>query len=329
MEDVTAARIARAYALGHVRGHARAVPGAFSHRVWRLTTDKGRWAVKVFDRTVDHARSPGWREAMDHAVAIELAAGRAGLTLPRPVFTGGAALAEVDGLCVRVHEWAEGEPVPHGTRDPLLAARIGAHLATLHRLPVPCDQDAPPMVATHGDDHVAALAERAARRSWAGRMPGARAAWGIVRDLAGERARVSRPVIATHRDLGPKNALTARGGFPVIVDWDVAGPWTADEELAAACLEWSGVKTGEPDRVAARALLEAYVGAGGKGRVAGPEALAAWLVKQANWTEMHLRHALDDRAARRGLAEEAVPGLLDELERYARGVERWAGWLAV
>ncbi|GLZ78843.1 membrane protein [Actinorhabdospora filicis] len=329
MDDVTAARIARAYGLGEVRGHPRAVPGAFSHRVWRLTTAKGRWAVKVFDRSVDHARSPRWPEMMDEAVAIEIAAGRAGLTLPRPVFTGGAAIAEIDGLCVRVHEWAEGAPVPQATRDPLLASRIGVHLATLHRLPLACDPDAAPMVATHDDAHLAALAGRARGRSWAGLMPDARRAWRVVRELAAERATVNRPVIATHRDLGPKNALTAAGGFPVIVDWDVAGPWTADEELAAACLEWSGVKAGEPGRAAARALLEAYAAAGGKGRVSGAETLAAWLVKHANWTEMHLRHALDEHAARRDLAEEAVPGLLGDLVRYAQGVERWAGWLGV
>lgn len=324
MDDVTAARVARAFGLGDVRGHPRAVPGAYSHRVWRLTTNKGTWAVKIFDRTVDHARSPHWRAHMDEAVAIELAAGRAGLTLPRPVFTDGTAIAEIPGTgTVRVHEWAEGEPVPLGTRDPLLAARIGVHLATLHRLPITCGPT--PAIATHDDDHITALARKGS--PWARLMPAARDAWHVVRELTAQR--VTRPAIATHRDLGPKNALTARGGFPVIVDWDVAGPWTADEELAAACLEWAGVKTGEPDRAAATALLEAYIGHGGKGRVGGAEALAAWLAKQANWTEMHLRHALDPGAARHDLAAEAVPGLLNELVRYAEGAHRWARWLRV
>ncbi|WP_412538031.1 hypothetical protein R8Z50_19440 [Longispora sp. K20-0274] len=102
------------------------------------------------------------------------------------------------------------------------------------------------------------------------------------------------------------------------------------EETASAALEWAGVLCGQPRRAAARALLDGYRAAGGTLTVPGPEVFAGWLVKRANWTEMHVRHALDDglSPARRRAAGAAVPGLLAQLRRLTSGITTWSGWLA-
>jgi hypothetical protein len=57
---------------------------------------------------------------------------------------------------------------------------------------------------------------------------------------------------------------------------------------------------------------------------------AGWLVKNANWTEMHVRHALDDTLPerRRHAADQAVPHLIERLERLTAGAPSWASWLA-
>jgi Ser/Thr protein kinase RdoA (MazF antagonist) len=332
--------LCRVFGLGAPTGDWIAVPGARSHTMWSLVTDRGRYAVKVFDTSVDHTRSPDWRRHLNAAVVLELAACRAGLPLPRPIPVAGsrddAVLTDVSTgtgtATVRVHEWATGSPVPDDVAQPELAAVIGGLLARLHQLPVPCPHEqAAGLRHTHTDDHIAGLAAHARQRgyAWAPALDSARAAYQTIRDLADQRHHHSWPLITTHRDLGPKNVLLSAAHTPVIVDWDVAGPWTVVEETASAALEWAGVLAGPPNRDAVLALVTGYRGAGGTLAVTGPEAFAGWLVKNANWTEMHVRHALDDDlpSSRRHAAEQAVPQLVDQLERFACGAPSWADWL--
>jgi hypothetical protein len=332
--------VCRIFGLGTPFSDWAKVVGGRSHSMWSLTTATGRYAVKVFDQTVDHTRSTDWKELFKDAVALELAAWRAGLPLPRPVPVAGAdktellAEASVDGSAVtlRVHEWVDAEPVPDDIAEPDLAAAIGGVLADLHRLAVPTrHEQAIGLWHTHSDDYLTGLAERARLRgyAWAGEFDRARAAYQTVRELVELRHRRTWPLITTHRDLGPNNVLLMAAHTPVVVDWDVAGPWTAVEETAAAAVEWAGALTGSPHREATRALISGYRASGGTLVIPGPEVFAGWLVKHANWTEMHIRHALDDTLPeyRRHTADQAVPELIEQLERFAAGTPSWTRWL--
>jgi hypothetical protein len=115
----------------------------------------------------------------------------------------------------------------------------------------------------------------------------------------------------------------------VIVDWDVAGPWTAFEETAAAAVEWGGAFAHEPHRPAVQAMVDGYRHGAGPVAFPGVDVFAGWLVKQANWTAMHVRHALDDAVPepRRRAVDRAVPELLEQLGRFTAGVPHWARWL--
>jgi len=309
--------------------------GAYSHDVWSLRTARGDYVVKVFDTSVDHARDETFRTRMAEAIGIELAAIDAGVPAPRPVrSTTGDVLVDVDTpdgpALVRVHENASGWPAD-GYRHAPFNRRVGRTIAKIHALPIACPHDeSTGLWQTHDDAYVAELADRAKSggHAWAADLEALRGPWQYVRDLVEARKTRTWPLISTHRDLGPKNFLRGPGGGPWILDWDVAGPWTAIEELAGAAVEWAGVKRDEPARPATDALLDGYVKGGGTIDVTGPEVFASWLVKHANWTEMHIRHALDPDAPRRDRSREAVPWLLDEFARYTAGVEEWTRWLS-
>jgi hypothetical protein len=231
-----------------------------------------------------------------------------------------------------VHAWVEGTPVPDSVAEPGLAHAVGELLARVHLLGVPCHHDiAAGLWRTQPDDHLADLAAvaRRAGRPWAGDLDRARDAYAAVRELAARRATLTWPLIMSHRDLAPKNVLLAADGRPIIVDWDTAGPWTANEEFAAATVEWSGGLAGPASRAAAAAARDGYLRAGGAPTVTGPEVFAGWLVKNANWTEMHVRHALDEAlpAPRRQAAARLAPELLAQLVRFVASVPLWTEWI--
>jgi Ser/Thr protein kinase RdoA (MazF antagonist) len=326
--------IAEAFGLGTPTGPLVAITSGPSavHRSWRLSTSRGRFAVKTLRRD-HHAYGV---EALEGPVRLELAALAAGVPLPRPcsAVATGAGVAEVAGLgpqpvLVRVHEWVDGSSptAPASTR---LASALGGVLAAIHRLGVACGQSAQVprwYRAAHGAEHwwgLAACAERAGR-GWAGRLRAALPLLAEVEALVAARAAEAVPLVVTHSDLVPGNVLVSVQGRPWIVDWDDAGPWNAAEEVAAAVVSWSSGLQGEPRGRVALALVEGYRRAGGLLDCGSPTVLAGSLSAVANWLELNVRRSLDQAADRpfRWRAEAEVAGALAELSRRLARLDRW------
>jgi Ser/Thr protein kinase RdoA (MazF antagonist) len=302
------------------------------HRSWRLSTSRGRFAVKALSQD-QHAHGV---EALAWPARLELAALAAGVPLPHPCLAveTGAGVAEVAGwgprpVLVRVHEWVEGTtataPAPTG-----LAAELGAALAAIHRIGFPGGEDTqvdPWYRAAHGAAHWRGLAERAERagRGWAGRLRAAVPLLVEVEALAAARAAETVPLLVTHADLVPGNVLVSVQGRPWIVDWDDAGPWNPAEEVAAAVVSWSSGARGEPDEPVALALVEGYRQAGGGFQEHSPTVLAGSLSAVANWLELNVRRSLSEPANQpfRSRAEAEVADALSELAWRLARLDRW------
>jgi Ser/Thr protein kinase RdoA (MazF antagonist) len=293
--------------------------------------------VKVLDRNLSASSA----EALEGPVRLESAALAAGVPMPRPCFAvaTGAGVAEVAGLgphplLVRVHEWVEGS-TPTAPASMGLAAELGAALSRIHGLGLDCGEGAqvdPWYRAAHGAGHWQALADQAERAGygWVGRLRDALPLLAEVEALVAARMSEPIPLLVTHSDLVPGNALVSVQGRVWIVDWDDAGPWNAAEEVAAAVVSWSSGVAGEPEERAARALVEGYhtAGRGLEGR--SPTVLAGSLSAVANWLELNVRRSLDRAADRlfRQRAEAAATGALAELSQRLDRLDRWAELLA-
>lgn len=272
------AAVARTFGLGAVRRWE--VVGGDANLLARLETERGAWAVKVLSPVGVLAD----RGFLERAVAVERAAIDTGVSAPEPVrpvegdgwvaeLPAGRALPQMGGgwfmpphhptVRVRVHRWVEGIPV--GThRPPAWFCRlIGAALGRIHRAlpggpggdaavtPRPEDLSRLEAVAPGRAAEVSDLA--AALRGALARRPG----WTPVR---------------THRDLVPGNVIVV-DGEPWICDWDAAGPWTAEEDLATAVAAWGAADGGDLDVEAGAALVAGYREEGGPATLV-PE--AAW-----------------------------------------------------
>jgi Ser/Thr protein kinase RdoA (MazF antagonist) len=332
--ELSPSLIAEAFGLGTPTGPLVAITSGPSavHRSWRLSTNRGRFAVKTLNRD-QHAYGVG---ALEGPVRLELAALAAGVPLPRPhlAVATGAGVAEVAGLgpqpvLVRVHDWVDGSSptAPASTR---LADELGGVLATIHRLGLRCGQGAQVdrwYRAVHGAAHwrgLAASAERAGR-GWAGRLRAALPLLAEVEALVAARAAEAVPLVVTHSDLVPGNVLESAGGRPWILDWDDAGTWNAAEEVAAAVVSWSSRAHGGPDERVALALVEGYRAAGGVLPGQSPTVLAGSLSAVANWLELNLRRSLSQATdqAVRWPADAEVAGALVELPRRLARLDRW------
>ena len=238
-------------------------------RVWLLRSEGVRYALKelFWDDDQDEPE-------IKRRVRFETSARGVGVRCPE-------SLPAVDGdyLCrlppelgdvyVRLYSWVDGTLLDTAAGA---AAWLGDTLGKLHRLRHPVAgtparkfESAP--TPAQWRELLAALVS--AGTPWADELE---RLLPQVEDLAALVVPIDRDsLIMCHLDLTPANVLRTRSGF-ALVDWDNAGPGSAEQELASALMEWHG---GTPSGVAA--TMAAYGESGGPGTVTGLSSFSAHL----------------------------------------------------
>ena len=251
-----AGRVADAFGLGGGATLVGPVATGRLGRIWRLTTERGSFAVK-------DSRLPIEPDEVERDAAYQDVVRAHAVPMPAVVRTpSGEVLAEVEGA-VRAYAWVD--LLPRSRRlDP---AAVGRVLAAIHRVRLPT---AEPVDGWYVDPvGAAAWRELVARLESAGAPFASRLA-ALVPEVLEVEAGLAPPtdVQVCHRDLWADNLLRTRDGELVVLDWENAGPGSPTQELGVALFEFG---CGEPARM--QALYAAYVAAGGPGRLAGPEDL--------------------------------------------------------
>jgi len=257
LEEVHAPLVADLFGLGRDATLVGPVASGRLGRIWRLTTNRGRFAVKDSTHPID-------RDEVERDAAYQDVVRRHGVPMPAVVRTpDGTVLAEVDGFPVRVYEWVE-VLGPERRLDP---TEVGRLLASIHTVHVPTDEPVDPWyVDPVGEDSWAELVGRLrdARAPFADRLAA------LVPDVLAVEALLTAPADrqVCHRDLWADNVLRTPTGDVVVLDWENSGAGSPAQELAVAAFEFG---CGDPARIGA--LYASYVEAGGPGRLEQPSDL--------------------------------------------------------
>jgi Ser/Thr protein kinase RdoA (MazF antagonist) len=310
VRDTTGRTVAARYGLGAPVGPPRYADRGERGRIWRLDTDRGRWAVKAAEA------DPPTEEEAAADVAFQEAAAAAGVPLPRPVRDpDGRVLASVDGLTYRVYEWVD------LTGDVVTGAEIGAFAARLHAVEHPEARPVHPWFAEPmGPAGWDALHRVAA---------GAGAWWAeplrrLLPDLLALDEAVTPPdptaTRTCHCDLNVENVRRTVAGPATVLDWENSGPLEPVRELATLMVHLR-------EDVSEAAALSAYAGyldAGGPTRVTGPADFSTAIVVQGHLLRFYGERSLDpeapaedrercDRRIRATLARPLTPAAVDRL----------------
>ena len=313
------------------------VRGGGVHRLWRLRTDAGTFAVKGL-RLDAHDQ-----EALDLyrlAWPLEEAAARSEPSIPMaiPVLSTAQNLLEIvpdergGERVVRVHSWVEGMNPPW-TAAPLdLADAVGRTLARIHLVGATLATAPQPatdvgLLAARPSDHWATLVQRAEGHEWSGELRRATSALCEAEKSVEVAAADPGPLVFAHRDVNPKNVLVATDGSPVVLDWDSAGDYFARQELASAALIWAGVETGEPSPESIRALIRGYRTGGGIVDRLRPEDATGWILAWLRFTEFNVDRLLGERGSidqtERDIATERLRLGLAQVRRFNESAPHW------
>ncbi|GEP38294.1 hypothetical protein NPS01_19570 [Nocardioides psychrotolerans] len=288
-------RVADEFGLGRVR---QLSPGPVARGkqgvVWRLETSEGRWAVKVAHAAVDEVQVAA-------AAAFADAAAAAGVPTPAVRRTTWGAVCS-SGTSVTA--WLDLLP-PDLALDPEL---VGALVAGIHRVAPPASGPVDgwyvePVGAAAWGDVVSRLVGDGA--------PFARELAALRDELVALESWLEPPtdLVTCHRDLWADNVLPTIDGGACVIDWEGCGPASRDQELACVLFEF-----GRSDPGRARALVAAYEGAGGPGRVTGRGDFSMLVSQLGHITELGCRDWLvpNDRSPTRADAEAWVRETLDD-----------------
>jgi Ser/Thr protein kinase RdoA (MazF antagonist) len=331
------ARLAEAFALGRSQGPLAPVPGAWSNRLWRLETEQGQFAIKELRGP---AAASGWPQRLQVAMAVERAAWTGGtipMAEPLAAAEGAGWLAEVattggQQATVRCHRWVPGMPATALAPSPAMAADVGRSLAAIHALGLAAPETtatglAPLPLAAWRQTVTQA---RQAGLAWAGELAGLTPLIGQLAERLQALRRQGRPMLLSHRDLDPKNAVVRPDRRMALLDWDYAGLTLAASELLITALSFAGGADSQPNAACVRACMQAYLEAGGQ--VEPPDLLDTAAIHQESlgWLWLNVDRCLGRQIrdqTDRQLAHRLAPQLLRSFAAEAATIDRWAGRL--
>jgi len=243
--------VADAFDLGHAASLSSPVARGELGEIRRLETDRGTFAVK---RRLDG----GPAEETETSTEYHRVCRETGIPTPEPLRARrGGFTAEIGGERVRVYSWAElADPDP--TLDPVA---VGTLVARLHQVrhPWPASRIDPWFEAPIGREAWECVLEasRAAGAPYAERLQELLPALLEIEQILTPM----RPIQTCHLDLWADN-LRWSDGRPFVIDFDNAGPGDPSREIAMVIYEF-----GRDDAVRRRTLYDAYLAAGGPGRI--------------------------------------------------------------
>ncbi|MBQ9119916.1 MAG: phosphotransferase [Lachnospiraceae bacterium] len=135
--------------------------------------------------------------------------------------------------------------------------------------------------------------------------------------------------VISHRDLDPKNVLW-REETPYIIDWEAAGYVNPDKELAEVVFYWAADTNGTLEQTKVQALLAGYTEYRSVADADWNVVLACSCEGMLGWLEYCVKRALgmeigDERERKQGV--EQMLGTMKELRRWAEQTEQLKHWL--
>jgi Phosphotransferase enzyme family. len=333
MDTEQVARLCAMLNLGTVQAEPVPVQGGLLHRMWRLSTARGSFAVKCLNPAIMQRPGIDQMYRLSERVAAACVAQGVPTIAALPSSATGDVIQMIDGARFLAYPWVEGVMLGSGAVEPAYAQRMGAVLAQIHSLKLQIPELTAREWSYFHDEDWDILTCQAIDPllSWAYPVRAA-----MPRLVAMTRAyesvgpALSRHMVVSHTDLDQKNVLWQDAQTPLLIDWESAALINPTMELVSVALYWSGVTVGEPDEGVFAATIEGYVEAGGVITDTGSDAIHGFMGTWLGWLLFNMRRSLGESV---GSDEERAVGIreamatLTILRMMDLRADVWARWL--
>ena len=247
-----AEELCRVASLGQPTGEPVAVAGGLLHRMFRLETSTGVYAVKLLNPEI--MRRPTALGNYHQAEELEALLDRKGLPVLSAMTVNGQKMLRLGEQYAYVFPWFEGRVVRSDAVTATHAAAIGATLAGIHAAASRERTSLPESLIVDWDALRPACPELTRHRDLLMRLT----------DRSNE-AQMRLPALQTvcHNDLDTKNVLW-QGDAHRVIDLETLDWGCPHAELLETALYWSGIEEHRMDTARFKAFISAYHSAGGE-----------------------------------------------------------------
>ena len=278
-------RLLRDRGLGNHIAVVESVSGGFMHRMYKVKTDRGIYAVKHLNSEI--MKRPDAQENYARAEQIERILEKNNIPIVPALVLGGKKMQNIDGQFFYVFKWHKGQIADwnHITKEECYKA--GNILGRIHAIeprkvewkslpPSQIDWQSYRTEAKKKDSEIASLLEQNEELL-------------TLAEKELNRARASLPAMLclSNGDMDPKNIMW-ENGTPWVIDLDYGNPVLDALQLA---LQWSGIVTCDMDINKMLAFFDGYLeaydnGFRGYGEIVG--VAYTWV----EWLEYNIQRAL-------------------------------------
>ena len=261
----------------HDLGAPTSVPtkvlGGFHHKMWRVETERGTYAVKELSLDADLNNEDTVR-GYNVSEAIAETFAKVGIAAIVALKAGDRYLTIVGDRGYLVFPWCNYTALPRGQVDERHGIEVARLLARMHGADIRVAGVKATTLEAFPVERIDDLVRRASEC-----QPVSAVSLSKDRQRLGEIValhndaivELEKKLVIGHGDLDQKNVLWDDRDRPVIIDWERAGRLNPTYEIIQAALDWSGAAS-ELRPGLFRRILEAYQDAGGAFDVEAMEA---------------------------------------------------------
>lgn len=309
--------------LGSVVSDPTQVTGGLLHKMYRVNSDKGTYAVKVLNPEI--MKRP---VALQNTVNSEkIAAGfRAIIPVVSALEIDEKQIHELGGSYYMVFDWVEGTSIfpPKITTENCSA--IGEVLGKIHSANLNIEEVSPGEGETKmfAWDKYGESLQGYETEGWASRLKKALPdvkAWNQA--ACDAREILTKTMVISHRDLDPKNVLW-NDNTPWIIDWEAAGYVNPYQELLEVLNYWADDGKGDLLKAHFDALLASYTKYVKLENVDWEAVFAGSYMGMLGWLEYNVKRALALEAETADdiqLGKEQVLGTIGALYDYQEKIQ--------
>jgi thiamine kinase-like enzyme len=294
------------------------VYGGFHHRVWRLETERGTYAIKQLSADTD-LNDPGTLSHYNASEAVAEAFAGRGVPAVFALKRDAQYLQLIEGAAYLVHPWNNASALSVSEISEKHALEVACILAQMHSMDLDFANLKHHEFDVHTEENIkwhVALAEEFDIQCAATLQRGLPAFLEIARAQRSAIQVLENHLVVSHGDLDQKNVLWNAEGKPALIDWESARKLNPTHEILLEALNWSGIGARfNPDLF--RKILSAYKAAGGV--IEHDSVTASYhciLSDWVNWLMYNVGRCLDrENADQRETGEKQVEYVLSTLQR--------------
>lgn len=291
-------RLCQKLNLGELSSEPEKVTGGLLHRMYKISTSSGKFAVKKLNPTIKAKENI--KKKYQYTEDIAALFSKRGIPAVLAYRFQNEPIIEIADDWFMVFDWVEGTTLSPEQIRPEHARKIGEMLFLMHSLNLFSKEKTAKEEKENGSSF-----DYFHNNHWKLLLEHTKLNHSLFLEIdkffpvlleLNQKFYLSIPElnkkqVISHADLDPKNVLWIEKMNPIIIDWESVRPVNPTLELIACALDWSGITTGEINIALYQAVLDGY-------RIAGSlEDRNSVVIKDQTTEDIEdqIRSSLEDR----------------------------------